>query len=174
MGYLSELGPIDPQIMVINPRGQLTFVPAQSIIDSLSLLNSGLKQGLDPRAVIALVQKIDTPMLDVANKALQHSRAIAEEWLKKYMLNDNPTKAAEIAQSLSNNQQWLSHGRRIDFQKAKELGLKVSLVDRNGELWKHLWEYYSRAFTLLNNSRNIKLLESESMGLNLGAIQGQQ
>jgi hypothetical protein len=174
MGYISELEPIDPQIMVVNPRGQLTFVPAQSIIDSLTLLHSALQQGLDPRAVIALAQKIDPPMLDVASKALQHSRAIAEEWLKKYMLKDNPTKAAELAASLSNNQQWLSHGRRIDIRKAKELGLKVSLVDRNSDLWKNLWEYYSRAFTLLNGNRNIKLLESESVGLNLGAIQGPQ
>lgn len=170
MGYLSELGPLDPQIMVINPRGQYTFVPAQSIIDSLALLDGALKQGLDQRAVIALVQKIDPPILDVANKALLHSKVIAEEWLKKYMLKDNPDKAKEIANALSDNNKWLSHGRRIDYERAKEMGLNATPIDRNSDFWKHLWEYYSRAFTFLNSTRNIKLLESESVALHLGAI----
>lgn len=68
----------------------------------------------------------------------------------------------------SGDNQWLSHGRRIDYNKAKDLGLNVTLIDRNDMLWKNLWEYYSRAFTFLNNTSDIKLLESESAGLNLG------
>jgi hypothetical protein len=169
MGYLSELGPIDPQIQVVAPGGRsITFIPAQSIIDSLSLLNNSLQQGFDQRAVIALIQKIDTPLIDVAHKSLLHSKAMAEEWLLKYMLKDDVEKAKKIAQSISDNNQWLSHGRRIDYNKAKDLGLNVTLIDRNDILWKNLWEYYSRAFTFLNNTSNIKLLESESAGLNLG------
>jgi hypothetical protein len=43
--------------------------------------------------VIALIQKIDTPLIDVAHKALLHSKAMAEEWLLKYMLKDDAEKA---------------------------------------------------------------------------------
>ena len=51
------------------------------------------------------------------------------------MLKSSHDKAIEIANSLSNNNQWLSHGRRIDHSKAKELGLNVTLIDRNSDLW---------------------------------------
>ncbi len=44
MGYLSEIGPIDPQIRAVTPQGQITYIPAQSIIDSLGLYMMPLKR----------------------------------------------------------------------------------------------------------------------------------
>ena len=76
MGYLSEIGPIDPQIRVVAPGGRITFIPAQSIIGGLILLNEALRQGVDHRAIIALIQKMDPALIDVANKSIQFSKKI--------------------------------------------------------------------------------------------------
>lgn len=166
MGYLSEIGPIDPQIRLISPQGQVTFVPAQSIIDSLPLLDNAIKSGIDPRVAIALIQKIDPSIVDVANKAMLFSKVFAKEWLGKYMFKHNQQKAQEIADALSDNRRWLSHGKRIGFGEAQQLGLNVELIDRGSELWKVLWEYYSRALIHLNNTGTIKLFESKDLGMN--------
>jgi len=173
MGYLSEIGPIDPQIRVLNPQGQFTYVPAQSVIDSLLMLNDALKQGIDARTAIALVQKLDPILLDVAQKAIAFSKQFAERWLSKYMLVDKPTKAKKIAEQLSDNRKWLSHGKRIGISEAKGIGLSIESIKRNSRLWKCLWEYYSRALVHMNNSQSIKLYESSKLTLhfNIGRKQ---
>jgi hypothetical protein len=165
MGYLSEIGPIDPQIRMVDPQGRITFVPAQSIIDSIGQLNSMLKSGVDQRIAIGLIQKLDPAIIDVADKAIQFSIKFAETWLQKYMLNDNQKKAKEIAVALSDNRRWYVHGKRIGIREATELGLKVDSVDRKSKLWKLLWEYYSRAQMMMNVTGAIKIFECKATGI---------
>ncbi len=166
MGYLSELGPIDPQLRVVTPQGQITYVPAQSVIDSLGILNSALQQGVDARAIIALVQKIEPPLLDVAQKALNFSQQFAEVWLSKHMLKDDKEKAKAVAEAIADNRRWLSHGKRIGYRAARGLGLNVRFIPKSQNLWKLIWEYYGRAIHHLNNTSAIKLFETRSLGVN--------
>jgi len=166
MGYLSEIGPIDPQIRVVSPQGQTTFVPAQSIIDSVGGMHSLLKQGVDQRVVLGLIQKLDPAIIDVANKAINFSRQFAEVGLSRYMLKNNPAKAKAIAKSLSDNRLWLSHGKRIGIKEAQALGLKVDLIDRKSRFWKLLWEYYCRVQVMLNATGTMKLFDCRSLGIN--------
>lgn len=166
MGYLSEIGPIDPQIRMVDPQGRITFVPAQSIIDSIGHLHSMLQQGIDQRVALGLIQKLDPAIIDVADKAIQFSKQFAERWLSEYMLKDNPSKAKEIANALSDNRKWLSHGKRIGINEASNLGLKIDPIDRKSQLWKYLWEYYSRAQMMLNATGTIKLFECKNIGIN--------
>jgi len=128
MGYLSEIGPIDPQIRVVNPQGQITYVPAQSIIDSIGLLHNAMQQGIDHRAIIALIQRLDPAIIDVASKSITFSKNFAETYLSKHMLLNNPEKAKEVAEALSDNRRWLSHGERIGAKEARELGLRVTEI----------------------------------------------
>ncbi len=166
MGYLSELGPIDPQIRVVTPQGQITYVPAQSMIDSIGRLSSALQQGIDARAIIALVQKIDPTLIDVAQKAIDFSRQFAENWLSKHMLKDDKEKAKAVAKAISDNRRWLSHGKRIGFRAARDLGLNVKFIPKSQNLWKLIWEYYGRALHHLNTAGTIKLFETRSLGVN--------
>jgi hypothetical protein len=166
MGYLSEIGPIDPQIRVVSPQGQITFIPAQSLIDSIHLLDDAIKKGVDPRAVIALIQRLDPPLIDVADKSIRFARQLAEEWLSKYMLREDAEKAKEIATALSDNRRWLSHGRRIGPIEAMQLGLKIEIIPQETELWKLVWQYYSRALIHMNKTGVIKIFENREMTLN--------
>jgi hypothetical protein len=169
MGYLSEIGPIDPQIRMISPQGQTTFVPAQSIIDSVVMLHRMLDQGIDQRVVVGLLQKLDPAIIDVAQKAINFSRVFAEEWLSQYMLRSQPEQAKSIAKTLSDNRRWLSHGKRIGFTEAQELGLTVEAIDRDSQLWKLLWEYYCRAQIMMNQRGMIKIYECKEMSINYTA-----
>jgi len=166
MGYLSEIGPIDPQIRMVDPQGRITFVPAQSIIDSVGQIHEMLRAGVDQRVAIGLIQKLDPAIIDVANKAINFSQQFAERWLSQYMLNNDPSKAKEIAEALSDNRRWLSHGKRIGFKEAQDLGLEVEAIDRKTSLWKLLWEYYGRVQMMMNATGTIKLFECRTMGIN--------
>lgn len=65
MGYLSELGPIDPQIGIISSEGIPVYVPAQSIIDGFKILSEGLKKTSsresleDPRAYLQVLSIVN-------------------------------------------------------------------------------------------------------------------
>lgn len=167
MGYLSEIGPIDPQIRMVDPRGQITFVPAQSILDSVGQIHRMLQGGVDQRVAIGLIQKLDPAIIDVADKAIGFSRQFAERWLSQYMLKDDHAKAKEIAEALSDNRRWLSHGKRIGLKEALDLGLKVEPINRKSKFWKVLWEYYGRAQMMMNATRTIKLFECKNIGINV-------
>jgi hypothetical protein len=166
MGYLSEIGPIDPQIRMVDPGGRITFVPAQSIIDSVGQIHQMLQAGVDQRVAIGLIQKLDPAIIDVADKAIGFSRQFAERWLSQYMLKDDHAKAKEIAEALSDNRRWLSHGKRIGIREALDLGLKVDPIDRKSKFWKLLWEYYGRAQMTMNATGTIKLFDCKTMGIN--------
>ena len=100
------------------------------------------------------------------NNAISFSKQFAEKWLSEYMLRDNQDKAKEIANALSDNRRWLSHGKRIGIKEAQELGLNVELIKRDTKLWKYLWEYFGRAQIMMNSTATIKLYECSTMGIN--------
>lgn len=166
MGYLSEIGPIDPQIRMVSPQGRTTYVPAQSIINSVVQVHGMLNQGIDQRVVMGLIQKLDPAIIDVAQNAINFSKQFAYRWLSQHMLKADPKKAKEVAEALSDNRRWLSHGKRIGIREATNLGLKIRRIRRDTKLWKLLWEYFGRAQIAMNAQGLMKLYESKTMGIN--------
>jgi len=165
MGYLSEIGPIDPQIRVVTPEGRFHFVPAHSYIDSFKGLQQQIVQGTPPHAVIPSLQQLRPELIDMCLKAIAFSRQFAENWLSKYMLRHNVEKAREVAKELANIQRWLSHGKVINCKDARELGILVEEVPKDSELWKLIWELHCRSEHLLNITNNVKLFENEKTHL---------
>lgn len=44
MGYISELGPIDPRVVITTPDGQVIYRPAQSFLDALETIKDEVKK----------------------------------------------------------------------------------------------------------------------------------
>lgn len=167
MGYLSEIGPIDPQIRVVTPEGRFHFVPAHSFIDSFKGLQQQIVQGIPPHAVIPSLQQLRPELIDMCLKAIAFSTQFAENWLSKYMLRGNVNKAKEVAKELANIQRWLSHGRVISSKDAKDLGLVIEEVSKDSDLWKLIWELHCRSEHALNLTNSVKLFENEKINLSL-------
>lgn len=168
MGYLSSIGPIDPQIRVVTPRGDFQFVPAQSYIDSWKGLVAQIIQGTPAKAIIPSLQQLNPPIIDVCMKAIESSKKFAEEWLSKYMLKNKLEKAKKIAEALSDVSRWMSHGKNIDPKMAAGLGLKIEKIPKNSKLWRAIWDLFCRQEHFLNITNNVKIFESEKVSLNLG------
>lgn len=150
MGYLSSIGPIDPQTRVVTPRGDFQFIPAQSYIDSFKGLVQQIIGGVPPKALIPSLQQLNPPIIGVCFKAIESSKKFAEEWLLRYMLKNDPSKAKEIAEALSDVNRWLSHGKNIDCNMAEELGLVIEKIPKNSELWRAVWDLFCRQEHFLN------------------------
>jgi len=169
MGYLSELGPIDPQIPRVLPNGKMMLVPANSLLNSLERIKEGIKNREPPEVFMPLLAGFNIEMIDICEKAIEESAEIAEKWLKTYMLKKNPKKAKDIANVLGDTNKYKSHGRLISGKEAEKLGLNVELLNKGSKLWNIIWEYYCRTELYLNETRAIKLYENNSMSLTQGA-----
>ncbi len=167
MGYLAELGPVDPQLQVSSLPGP--SLPARSFIDGLENIRKRVKEDGDPvQMYFPMLSQIRPEIIAICQSAIEDSRSFAEKWLKKYMLKDNPKQAEQVAEWLSTGKKYRSHGKVIGFQEAKDvLKLNVREIDKESELWEHIWELYVRSIQQLQISHGAKLFESERVSLTM-------
>ncbi len=166
MGYMSELGPIDPQIAIPQPNGQMAFVPAQSVIDGLNTIEEEIKKGRQAVIFMPMLGQLSPALVDMCNNAIAYSKEFARKYLKEYMLKLNPEKVDDVAKSLTNAKAWLSHGNVINAKDAASLGLKINEISKDDKLWNSVWELFVRSEHYLMSGRNmIKIFESENASL---------
>jgi hypothetical protein len=178
MGYLAELGPIDPQLRMA-PLGET--IPARSFIDGLEIIRKKVTEDHDPvQMYFPMMSQIRPEILASCYGAIDGAKKFAEKWLKRYMLKDDPGQAEKVAKLLSEGEMYKSHGQVIDIDEAKNvLKLNVERIDPDSELWTNIWELYCRSLHWLQQHQGqgaAKLFESKSVSLtiNLQVIQARQ
>jgi ClpP class serine protease len=165
MGYLAELGPIDPQLG--NPFGG-GLIPARSFIDGLEMIRRNIKEKGDPvQMYLPMLSQIRPEIIAQCQSAIDGSCEFAEKWLKQCMLKDKPDQAKKVAEVLSQGVKYKSHGKVIDCAEARDvLKLNVEKIDQNSDLWNSIWELYCRSVLFLQQQPHAaKLFESESASL---------
>jgi len=169
MGYLAELGPIDPQFRT-DPIGP--GIPARSLIDGLEMIRKKVKIQKDPPGMYApMLYRIQPEILISAQNAIDGSREFAKKWLRNYMLKKDPRQADRVAKWLSEGKKYKSHGKVIDYTEAHDvLKLNVDKIDQNSALWTDIWELYCRSIVFLQQHQMqgaAKLFECEGASLML-------
>jgi hypothetical protein len=170
MGYLAELGPIDPQLRMAPPPIPGPTIPARSFIDGLELIRKKVREEGDPvQMYYPMMAHIRPEIVARCQSAIEGSREFSEKWLKKYMLKNDQKQAEKVAKWLSEGKKYKSHGKMINFEEAKSvLKLNVEKIDPNSDLWTDIWELYCRSIQFLQQSRAAaKLFESESVSLTM-------
>jgi membrane-bound ClpP family serine protease len=158
MDYFSCLGPIDPQI---EKEGKL--VPALSYLNQFNRLNEKARKGNLTTAEYALLSKLDLGELHQFEQARELSIDLLRKWLSTYKFKNwtktetrgelvttetKEKRAKEIADYLSDNEKWHSHGRGINMETLrKELKFKIDDIDEKPDFSFKVKEY----FELLRN-----------------------
>ena len=88
MGYCSELGPIDAQVVII-VGGVPRYISAQSFIDSRTNLEKryydAVSNRQDTKAILQQIAVLDAPFIDHCEKLMDFSREVARKYLAKFM-----------------------------------------------------------------------------------------
>lgn len=163
MGYLAELGPIDPQLG--NPvAGGL--IPARSFIDGLEMIRRNIARGDPVQMYLPMLAQIRPEIIAQCQSAIDGSREFAEKWLREGMLKNDPEHAKQVAAWLSEGIKYKSHGKVIDYNEAHDvLKLNVEKIPQDSELWNNVWELYCRSVLFLQQQGAAKLFESETVSL---------
>tara|TARA_R110001592_G_scaffold17518_2_gene73822 strand:+ start:110858 stop:111727 length:870 start_codon:yes stop_codon:yes gene_type:complete len=177
MDYFSVLGPIDPQVQ--NREGRL--VAALGYLDKINELLLKAQNNTLSQAEFMILKDFDLAELRGYEQAKDLTIDLLERWLVKFKfknwnthrtdvdkLNSAVTeeekiaRAKEIADHLSNNNKWKSHGRPINIEALKELRLEIDDYSNNLERRTLIRDYYelvsdyvaSRRFRNFIHTRN--------------------
>jgi hypothetical protein len=148
MDYFGVLGPIDPQVQ--NKEGKL--VAALGYLDKVKELVEKAKKNDLTQAEFLILKELDLAELRGYEQAKELTIDLLKKWLVKYKFKnwtqhqsspglvgqavtsaEKETRAEEIADILSNNNKWKSHGRPINIE-ALENDLKLKIDNYSGNV----------------------------------------
>ncbi|MDQ3823279.1 MAG: hypothetical protein M3321_08570 [Actinomycetota bacterium] len=162
MGYLSELGPIDPQYQ-ISVGNTIQVVSGQSFVQAYENVQEEVKQAVAAgQSPVGYLHSLSASTMEPAfiehcRRGIDFSRDIAKKFLPKYQFpallratgeTRHPSTlkkwAKRVAEDLLSANTRFSHGRLISADEAKDVGLHVDILDRQDAAWGAYWELYVR------------------------------
>lgn len=152
MDYYSALGPIDPQIQ--NKEGR--WVPALGYLDKIQELLDKATRGEISEAEFLILKEFDLAEVRAYEQAKELTIDLLQEWLVKYKFKNWEThsdggtvsyeekrkKAQEIAEELNNYRRWKSHGRPLNIDTLKKIGVKIEDFGQNMKAKRTIRRYY--------------------------------
>jgi ATP-dependent protease ClpP protease subunit len=158
MGLHSNLGPTDPQ---------LGGYAAHGVIEEFGKAAEEIRE--DPAKVAVwkpIIEKYSPTLIGECQKSISWTNKIVHEWLKTGMFagakNPGPvTRANKVMDELGDHALTLSHGRHIDMEKAKEIGLNVVALEADDELQDAVLTVHHLCSQTLADTQMVKLIENQ-------------
>jgi hypothetical protein len=164
MSDTSELGPIDPQLILDDGRGNLISHSVQAFLDAYETHSKALAANPADVAAAIMLGKLDPGTMKLHEAAKERARNLAESHLKEGMLkNGGPKSYTEVAHSLLDTKRWLTHGQMIGADDAKQIGLLIEYIDPSDVIWQKYWKLYCRQRLAVQDRQ--KLFESHYVSL---------
>lgn len=164
MGKHSQLGPIDPQIILPNANGSGMAVPAGALLEQFR--EAVDECAGDPSRItgwLPTLQQYQPGLLNVCESATALSKKLVKEWLQTYMLKSNRNRrkiANGIANWLADDHVHLSHGRAITRDELVRHGLNVSELENNQALQDAVLSVHHATMLTFGSSGAIKIIEN--------------
>ena len=153
MTPVAELGPLDPQITVMNPlERRLERLSPLHIESTFALIRGEFAEGSKELAH-SLLQRLQFPLtLGGFIKSLELGRQYAENLLSSRMLKDDPQTAGEISRRLVEG--YSAHSFCINIDEVRDLGL--TLEDMSSDQLEIVWKIHKmerRRINLISEKR---------------------
>lgn len=160
MGRQSQLGPIDPQMLIAGRP-----VSARSIVDQFDRAKKEILSNVMVAHVWApVLQTIGPAVLQEAQNALDYGERMVSEWLAQRMCKDDIVKAKKIAGYFNAASEHKSHGRRIDREEARSQEISIENLEDDPELQDIVLTNYHLATIMFEKSPATKAILSNNQG----------
>jgi hypothetical protein len=162
MGAHSQLGPIDPQFTVMMPEGPRT-ASAQAIKDQFALALEQCKDPANLNAWLPILRSYAPGMLAACDHAAERAQRIVMDALRDYMFKDQADaaeKAERAAEWFGNAEEFLSHGRPVRRETAREHGIVINDLEDDGELQDAVLSVHHTALISMTMVPIAKLIEN--------------
>jgi hypothetical protein len=162
MGAHSQLGPIDPQFTVMMPEGPRT-ASAQAIKDQFALAIQQCKDPANLNAWLPILRSYAPGMLAACDHAAERAQRIVRDALRDHMFKDLPDaakRAEDTAEWFGNAEEFLSHGRPVRREIAREHGIVIHDLEDDPELQDAILSVHHTALISMTMSPIAKLIEN--------------
>ena len=162
MSDMSELGPIDPQLPLVDRRQSV-----QNYLDAYRKHAKTLETNPRNAAARIMLEKLDPVTLILCEAATDQARKAAESLLKRGMFRKGGNWS-RTASELLDTARWRSHGRPILWEDARDphIGLVVEHLAYHSDEWQDYWRLYCLQRLAVENHQ--KLFESDFASLVMG------
>ena len=132
MGKHSSIGPIDPQFILQTSVG-LQALPAHAIKEQFKMAQEDCRD--NPKNLnswLPMLSQYGPALLVRCQDQIDFGKELVENWLSQYMFKGQSKQIPKkIAVYLSNHSNFKTHGKHINIDKAKEIGLKIENLEDN-------------------------------------------
>ncbi|MDH3262100.1 MAG: serine protease [Acidimicrobiia bacterium] len=163
MGAHSQLGPIDPQLTIATPEGPRS-APAAAIRQQFVEARKDLAAHPEHTAAwLPILRSMAPALLQICEDAEKLSKSMVTDWLERYMFASTPDPAAQasrVADALSDYQKFMSHARRLNAQRLRDLGLLVVDLESDQKLQDLVLSVHHAVNHTMNHTGVVKLVEN--------------
>jgi len=162
MGAHSQLGPIDPQLTIQTNEGPRT-ASAQAIKDQFDLAVKECEAPSKLPAWVPILRSYAPGLLAACDHASERGEEIVRKALEKHMFagrENAATEAAETAHWFGDAETFLSHGRPVRREEAREHGIDVKDLEDDAELQDAVLSVHHAALISMTNMPIVKLIEN--------------
>lgn len=144
MSDSSELGPIDPQVVLNDGKGNQIQHSVLHYLQAFDTHCDTLRtQGkTNDVPAIMMLNKLDPATTKAFQAVKDRTQKIADEQLQKWMFKNKTAPFTKITSDLMNPLKYPSHGQRIGWQEAQELQLEIEYVEPATDRWRNYWNLY--------------------------------
>ena len=164
MGQQSQLGPIDPQLIISSPEGTRS-APAKAILNQFELAKEECKVWTNLAAWTPILRIYSPGLLTQCRDSQKLASTMVAGWLEQYMFAGEEgaaTRAQEIADWFADYESFNSHGRRVGREQAREKGVKVANLETDHKLQDALLSVHHATMHTFATTGMLKIIENHN------------
>lgn len=163
MGNTSELGPVDPQI-VIEENNETKRFSLYNIVKSYkSVFNNAVNSDGNLQPYLQQLSYYDAREIEEYISMCSLSRDIVIKTLKTGMLSNlDEEKIIENMEIFLTPKTVKVHGRPIYYEDIQNCGLNIEIQDLKSDFWKLIYELYYRLNNTVSHENVAKIIEDEN------------
>ena len=159
MGAHSQLGPIDPQMVMANSQ-----FPARAIIQQFEQAKAEIQA--DPNALTAwypILQGYGPSLLQECADAEALAKRLVRAWLRTWMLKDSrdrSLRAARISNYFAAYERHQSHGAGISREEARQRGVVIRDLEDDQQLQDAVLSVHHATMHTFAGTPAVKIIEN--------------
>lgn len=164
LGKHSFLSPIDPQMIIHTPYG-IQAIPAQAILDQFGLAKDECQDPKQLGTWLPILGQYGPALLIQCRNALDLSKELVSKWLESYMFadrEDSKALATKISSALTDHQYFKSHGRHVNREQAKGMGLIIEDLEADQEFQDLVLSVFHATTHTFDGTPAVKIIENHN------------
>jgi hypothetical protein len=163
MGKQSSIGPIDPQFILQTSVG-VQSLPAHAILEQFKKAQEDC--ATNPKNLnswLPMLSQYGPALLIRCQDQIDFGKDLVNNWLKAYMFKDKEDSIPNrIAEYLSNHANFKTHGKHINIQQAKNIGLKIEQIEDDQDFQDKVLSAFHATMHAFSGTNTAKVIANQN------------